>query len=279
MRSQSFVGRCVVTAAAVASLQASPAGAFAPPASVSSSLAPLPYCRSCSSSASALLPPGSSSSSRRSSSSSNSDAKQRQARGWGAQRRAGTTGATVTRMSSTDIESPFATPGMAEMGEEDKDSLLTLTLENVETVLDEMRPYLMSDGGNVRVVEIDGPVVRLELEGACGSCPSSTMTMKMGLERRLVQRIPEISEVVQSIPNGPELNVENIEKVLDGVRPFLSVAGGSIKIQSLTGVSSIQPVVMLKMTGSSASLKSIRMEIMQRIQREFMMSSLRVDFA
>lgn len=57
------------------------------------------------------------------------------------------------------------------------------------------------------MVEIDGPVVRLELEGACGSCPSSTMTMKMGLERRLVQRIPEISEVVQSIPNGPELNV------------------------------------------------------------------------
>lgn len=56
-------------------------------------------------------------------------------------------------------------------------------------------------------MEIDGPVVRLELEGACGSCPSSTMTMKMGLERRLVQRIPEISEVVQSIPNGPELNV------------------------------------------------------------------------
>lgn len=40
-----------------------------------------------------------------------------------------------------------------------------------------------------------------------------------------------------------------------------------------------QPVIMLKMTGSSASLKSIRMEIMQRIQREFMMSSLRVDFA
>lgn len=64
--------------------------------------------------------------------------------------------------------------------------------------------------GNVRVVEIDGPVVRLELEGACGSCPSSTMTMKMGLERRLVQRIPEISEVVQTIPNGPELNVSTI---------------------------------------------------------------------
>lgn len=68
-------------------------------------------------------------------------------------------------------------------------------------------PEYIPDRGNVRVVEIDGPVVRLELEGACGSCPSSTMTMKMGLERRLVQKIPEISEVVQSIPNGPELNV------------------------------------------------------------------------
>lgn len=60
-----------------------------------------------------------------------------------------------------------------------------LTLENVEMILDEMRPFLISDGGNVEVAEIDGPVVRLQLIGACGSCPSSTMTMKMGLERRL----------------------------------------------------------------------------------------------
>lgn len=50
-------------------------------------------------------------------------------------------------MSSTDIESPFASPGMANMEEdEDVDAFLPLTLDNVETVLDEMRPYLMSDG-------------------------------------------------------------------------------------------------------------------------------------
>eukprot|EP00904_Undaria_pinnatifida_P003461 jgi/Undpi1/13115/HiC_scaffold_8.g02777.m1 len=247
--SASFVGGCV--AVTTTAFQATPAVAFVPPSFSPGGLSTSGVCYSKSHHPSS---PG---------------------RGWTRPR----SGAAV-RMSSTDIESPFATPGMADMeGDEDKDALLTLTLENVETVLDEMRPYLMSDGGNVRVVEIDGPIVRLELEGACGSCPSSTMTMKMGLERRLVQRIPEISEVIQSIPNGPELSVENIEKVLDGVRPFLSVAGGSISIQSLTGVSSIQPVIMLKMTGSSASLRSIRMEIMQRIQREFMMSSLRVDFA
>ncbi len=76
---------------------------------------------------------------------------------------------------------------------------LALTLDNVETVLDELRPYLISDGGNVELVEIDGPIVRLRLQGACGSCPSSTMTLKMGIERRLREKIPEIVEVEQAL--------------------------------------------------------------------------------
>lgn len=73
---------------------------------------------------------------------------------------------------------------------------LALTEDNVETVLDELRPYLMADGGDVEIVDIDGPIVQLRLQGACGSCPSSTMTLKMGIERRLRERIPEIAEVV-----------------------------------------------------------------------------------
>lgn len=72
-----------------------------------------------------------------------------------------------------------------------------LTIENVERVLDELRPYLMADGGNVEIVEIDGPVVKVRLQGACGSCPSSTMTLKMGIERKLRESIPEVSEVIQ----------------------------------------------------------------------------------
>ena len=72
-----------------------------------------------------------------------------------------------------------------------------LTLENVETVLDELRPFLMADGGNVEVVEIDGQIVKVRLQGACGSCPSSTMTLKMGIERKMRESIPEVSEVVQ----------------------------------------------------------------------------------
>nr|WP_280523173.1 NifU family protein [Phormidesmis priestleyi] len=74
---------------------------------------------------------------------------------------------------------------------------MTLTTENVETVLDELRPYLMADGGNVELVELDGPIVKLRLQGACGSCPSSAMTLRMGIERRLREFIPEIEEVEQ----------------------------------------------------------------------------------
>ena len=74
---------------------------------------------------------------------------------------------------------------------------LALTPTNVEQVLDNLRPYLLADGGNVELVEIDGPVVKLRLKGACGSCPSSAMTLRMGIERRLREFIPEIAEVEQ----------------------------------------------------------------------------------
>ena len=74
---------------------------------------------------------------------------------------------------------------------------MALTLENVEKVLDELRPFLMADGGNVEVVELDGPIVKVRLQGACGSCPSSTMTLKMCIERKMRESIPEVSEVVQ----------------------------------------------------------------------------------
>jgi Fe-S cluster biogenesis protein NfuA len=79
------------------------------------------------------------------------------------------------------------------------DTKLALTPENVEKVLDDLRPYLMADGGNVDLVEIEGPIVKLKLQGACGSCPSSAMTLKMGIERRLREFIPEIAEVEQVV--------------------------------------------------------------------------------
>lgn len=181
--------------------------------------------------------------------------------------------------AATQIVSPFdsSTSGGKPVAADDSGDL-ALTVENVELVLDEMRPYLKADGGNVRLSEIDGPVVKLELEGACGTCPSSSMTMKMGLERKLKERIPEIAEVIQTIPDAPQITQENVETVLDGVRPFLAVAGGKISVANISGVGGLQPVVALRMEGTAAALQSVKLEIMQRIQRHFVGGGIRIEW-
>ena len=104
---------------------------------------------------------------------------------------------TTTADPTIDSTPGTAGEGAHEAGEPIGNDPRALTLENVERVLDELRPYLMADGGNVEVVEIDGPIVKVRLQGACGSCPSSTMTLKMGIERKLREEIPEVNEVLQ----------------------------------------------------------------------------------
>jgi lysyl-tRNA synthetase class 2 len=93
--------------------------------------------------------------------------------------------------------------------------------------------------------------------------------MKMGLERKLKERIPEIAEVVQILPDAPNITTDNIENVLDGVRPFLAVAGGKVLLESLVDVGGLQPTINLKMEGKAAALQSVKMEIIQRLQRHF----------
>lgn len=76
----------------------------------------------------------------------------------------------------------------------------TVTIDNkrVEEVLDMLRPYLKADGGNVELVNVtEEGVVQVRLQGACGTCPSSTYTLKMGIEEQLKQYIPEVTSVEQ----------------------------------------------------------------------------------
>ena len=70
--------------------------------------------------------------------------------------------------------------------------------EKVEQVLSEIRPALQADGGNVELVDVteDG-VVKVKLTGACGACPMSTYTLKMGIEQRLKEKVPGVKEVQQ----------------------------------------------------------------------------------
>jgi len=68
--------------------------------------------------------------------------------------------------------------------------------DKVEKVLESLRPYLQADGGDVELVDVteDG-VVKVRLTGACGGCPMSTYTLRMGIENRLKEEIPEVKRV------------------------------------------------------------------------------------
>ena len=68
--------------------------------------------------------------------------------------------------------------------------------EKVESALNKVRPSLQADGGDVQLVDVDDQgVVKVRLTGACGGCPMSQMTLKMGIEKILKQNVPEVTKV------------------------------------------------------------------------------------
>jgi Fe-S cluster biogenesis protein NfuA len=70
--------------------------------------------------------------------------------------------------------------------------------EKVEQVISKIRPMLQRDGGDIELVDVTDGVVKVKLTGACGSCPMSMMTLKMGVENALKKEIPEVKEVVSA---------------------------------------------------------------------------------
>jgi len=67
--------------------------------------------------------------------------------------------------------------------------------EQIEKALSKIRPALQADGGDVELVDIKDGIVKVRLTGACGGCPMSQMTLKMGIERHLKKEVPEVKGV------------------------------------------------------------------------------------
>ena len=67
--------------------------------------------------------------------------------------------------------------------------------EDIKKALDEIRPALQADGGDVEYVGLEGDVVKVRLTGACGGCPMATMTLKQGIEQVIKKQVPGISSV------------------------------------------------------------------------------------
>mgnify|MGYP001590280610 CR=1 FL=1 len=73
-----------------------------------------------------------------------------------------------------------------------------MTKDQVVEALKKVRPALQRDGGDIELVSVEADgIVKVRLKGACGSCPMSTMTLKMGVEKFLKEQLPEVKEVVQ----------------------------------------------------------------------------------
>jgi Fe-S cluster biogenesis protein NfuA len=81
------------------------------------------------------------------------------------------------------------------MAEEVKTGTVT---ERVQGVIEQIRPLLQGDGGDIELVGVDEStgVVSVRLQGACKGCPGAAMTLKMGVERHMKERVPEVTEVI-----------------------------------------------------------------------------------
>ncbi|XP_062211046.1 nifU-like protein 1, chloroplastic [Phragmites australis] len=118
-------------------------------------------------------------------------------------------------------------------------AIYELTADNVDRVLDDVRPYLIADGGDVTVVSVEDGVISLKLEGACGSCPSSTTTMKMGIERVLKEKFGDAVKDIRQVFDGDEAPAdttpEAVNRHLDILRPAIANYGGSVEVLAVDG--------------------------------------------
>eukprot|EP00534_Pseudo-nitzschia_fraudulenta_P001129 CAMPEP_0201126808 /NCGR_PEP_ID=MMETSP0850-20130426/27540_1 /ASSEMBLY_ACC=CAM_ASM_000622 /TAXON_ID=183588 /ORGANISM="Pseudo-nitzschia fraudulenta, Strain WWA7" /LENGTH=423 /DNA_ID=CAMNT_0047395397 /DNA_START=103 /DNA_END=1374 /DNA_ORIENTATION=- len=141
---------------------------------------------------------------------------------------------------------------------------LPFNKENVDTVLDEIRPYLISDGGNVSVESVDEETknVYLKLEGACGSCPSSTVTMQMGIERVLKENFADLGEVLQVEEAGEEkpkeLTYQTVEDEVNRIKPAIIAMGGLVDILEVDPIGTIK----LRFRGANKVRQGLEMALL-----------------
>jgi len=116
-----------------------------------------------------------------------------------------------------------------------------LTVEAAEAALDEVRHYLISDGGDARIESVDGGVVRVRLQGACGTCASAGATMALGIERAMRGRFGAQVVAVERVEEGAAgaadpaapPDAASIDSMLDSLRPAIAAYGGSVTVASV----------------------------------------------
>mmetsp|Transcript_1417 Transcript_1417/g.1911 ORF Transcript_1417/g.1911 Transcript_1417/m.1911 type:complete len:430 (+) Transcript_1417:16-1305(+) len=170
----------------------------------------------------------------------------------------------TTKSDEPNVVSPFEKEEEQEDHQPiiDSNGKLEFNKENVNKVLDEVRPYLINDGGNVSVQRVDAETrsVYLVLEGACGSCPSSTVTMQMGIQRVLDENFDNLGEVLQvdDQNSGPkDLTMDAVTAELNRIGPAITAMGGNIELVNVDPLG----VVELKFRGSTKVQQGLELAI------------------
>jgi Fe-S cluster biogenesis protein NfuA len=163
---------------------------------------------------------------------------------------------------SGDVISPFDVSTLPKASTTTTDKR-EFNKETVDQVLDEVRPYLISDGGNVSVERVDEVTrnVYLILEGACGSCPSSTVTMQMGIERVLKENFENLGEVVRvedEEDKPTELSYLAVEAEMNRIQPAMIAMGAVTEIVSVDPIG----VVEMKFRGSNKVRQGLELALM-----------------
>jgi NFU1 iron-sulfur cluster scaffold homolog, mitochondrial len=141
-----------------------------------------------------------------------------------------------------------------------------LTVETVEAALDEIRGYLFADGGDIRVLEVDGRDVKVQFEGSCASCSSQETTMAMGVERVLRAHFGDKLGQIISVEDeardggGPVgLSEAAVEGLLSLLRPAVRNYGGKMEVDGVEG-----GVVRVQYEGPDAIWTGVRLAIQDK---------------
>lgn len=132
------------------------------------------------------------------------------------------------------VESPFQEGGKGTVtSTTTRNKLLKLNAETVDKVLETVRPYLIQDGGNVSVQQVnpDSKQIVLKLEGACGSCSSSTVTMSLGIEKVLKENFGHEIDIIQLEEEAlHELTLEAVKEEVSRMGPAMKAMGANVDI-------------------------------------------------
>lgn len=155
---------------------------------------------------------------------------------------AGAAGTPTVDPTTGNVVSPYEhDANQSETDEEPLDpnrELKLLTIENVDEALNEVRPYLQADGGDVDVVGIEDGIVAVRMNGACGSCSSSTATLKGGIEKVLIKVFGDAVQQVVNLDDeagggAQSLSLEKVSEHLEKLSGAIHNYGGSVNVASV----------------------------------------------